>query len=123
MMVLLTHLEKIKTTLWPHSIMTLLFYQTSFIKILWSLLLINASWWYLAFRLNFKQISHLKALLLKIEKKKYYLESYLITNLTPPRILLKSCAKYIGNLQGFSGNLDLQWKLNIVFWLFPTRLL
>ena len=50
-------------------------------------ILITTPLCYLALRMNFKQISYLATLLIKIANKNHW-ESLLITNLTSPRILL-----------------------------------
>ena len=34
---------------------------------------------------------------------------------------LQSCAKYVGDLLGFTENLDLKQKFNGAFWLISTR--
>ena len=74
--------------LWPHWIMAFLFYQTGFIKILWSSILINAPLFYLALKRNFKQISYLTTLVLGTVKKKKCWEPLIMTNVISSRMLL-----------------------------------
>ena len=71
---------------------SLLFYQTGFVKALRSSILINAPLCYLECRVNFKQISYLTTLLLKIARKKKYQESLLIVT---PRIVLALTTSFI----------------------------
>ena len=62
--------------------------KTSYLDIFYAVsVLITTPLCYLALRMNFKQISYLATLLIKIANKNHW-ESLLITNLTSPRILL-----------------------------------